>query len=294
MQDTAKADKPRVDWAEMPPWVHFAVWALFAAITAALLVVFYAYRDVNVWANWRASGGLEDPNYAERIYRESVFRTRSNTWSNLFFVLAGLYPLMLGIHDWRRKSGRQNHLTANPAMSILFGLACCYLGFGSGLFHASLTRWGQRLDVAAMYSPLVVLIAHNLVRWMPRVRGVPAWPGWAALAIVSSALLYVYKWEMSSKEVLPALILAVAAFALVDPFVRAWRVAFRWLGVAFIMLAIGVVCRQTGVAGHFSGPDTWLQGHAFWHLFTAACLGAMYCYYRSETLAPASRADRRR
>ena len=79
------------------------------------------------------------------------------------------------------------YVIRTPAMSILFGFACCYLGFGSGLFHASLTRLGQQLDVAAMYSPLVAAIAMNVGRWMPRLNRMVVrrvfrpgqfWPAW--------------------------------------------------------------------------------------------------------------------
>jgi hypothetical protein len=38
------------------------------------------------------------------------------------------------------------------------------------------------------------------------------------------------------------------------------------------------------VVGKFSGPDTWLQGHAMWHLLTALSLATIYLYYRNEEL----------
>ena len=80
----------------------------------------------------------------------------------------GFYAFALGCRDLQGKPPVEGgYLIKTPAMSILFGATCCYLGFGSGLFHASLTRWGQQLDVAAMYSPLVVFIAINLGRWIP-------------------------------------------------------------------------------------------------------------------------------
>jgi hypothetical protein len=34
--------------------------------------------------------------------------------------------------------------------------------------------------------------------------------------------------------------------------------------------------------GNFSNADTWLQGHALWHLLTALSLAGMYLCYRSE------------
>ncbi len=52
---------------------------------------------------------------------------------------------------------------------------------------------------------------------------------------------------------------------------------------------VNEVCRQVDVAGRFTGPDAWLQGHSLWHLLTSVSLACMYLYYRSE--APTSSDD---
>jgi hypothetical protein len=273
---------------------------------AALVLILYGLeqggRGQNVWAGWQASPELRRPAYAERVRSDEVFRTRANTWSNLAYVLVGLYAFALGWHDRQEKLSRasrhpesvrgypesiRGYVRHTPAMSFLFGGACCFLGAGSGLFHASLSRRGQQLDVAAMYAPLLALIAVNLGRWYPRVqagrvcRSVPSWPLLTGLVVLASFLLYHYKWSMSSGVVLPVLILAVGGFAVLDLFRADGRGALFWLALAGVALALAVVCRQLDVAGRFSGPDSWLQGHAFWHLLTSGSLGCMYLYQRS-------------
>ena len=264
-------------------------------LVLALFGISQAYRGQKVWQGWRESPELRRPVYAERVRADDVFRTPANTWSNLAYVLVGLYALALGWHDQREKcpvgSGYVRH---TPAMSFLFGAACCFLGAGSGLFHASLTRWGQQLDVAAMYAPLVVFIAMSLGRWCPRVllgrggRETPTWPFLAGLVVFACFLLYRYKWSMSSRVVLPVLIVTVGSFAVLDQFRTGRRFALRWLAWAGLALALAVVCRQLDVARRFSGPDSWLQGHALWHLLTSGSLGSMFLYHRSERLSPQS------
>jgi hypothetical protein len=180
-------------------------------------------------------------------------------------------------------------------MSILMGVACCYLGLGSGLFHASLTRWGQQLDVGAMYAPLLVGIAINLGRYAPRRWRVsanftlPIWTVLVAAVVLTAALLYLYKWSMSASQVLPLLILTVVAFSVADciPYPRGSHhstLSKRWLLVALACLVLAITFRQLDVAGRFGTPDSLVQGHAIWHLLTAASLGAMYLYYRSESV----------
>lgn len=275
--------------------VHAFAWAGLAALVLVLSGISQAYRGQNVWQGWRESSELRRPVYAERVRADDVFRTPANTWSNLAFVLVGLYALALGWHDQRQKFlAGSGYVRRTPAMSFLFGAACCVLGIGSGLFHASLTRWGQQLDVAAMYAPLVVFIAMSLGRWCPRVqvgcggRETPTWPFLTGLVVFACFLLFRYKWSMSSRVVLPVLIVVVGSFAVLDQFRAGGRFALRWLAWAGVALVLAVICRQIDVARRFSGPDSWLQGHAWWHILTSCSLGCMFLYHRSESLSPRS------
>ncbi len=265
------------DCDQIPCQVHLWSWALFFLTVLFFLALFLLFKDEAVWSGWAEAREFRDPSYGERIYPDSVFRTRANTWSNLAYVLVGIYAVVIGVFDSRRPVGKPcGYLRSRPALGILFGLACCYLGVGSGIFHASLTRWGQQLDVAAMYSPLVVLIALNLDRL------IPAWPLWCFAAIVASALLYLYKWSMSSGTVLPALILGVGCFMILDLFRRNRSADFRWMILALASFLVAFAFRQLDVAGRFTGPDSWVQGHVLWHFLTAASLACAYGYYRCE------------
>ena len=275
-------------WA-MNPRVHAFAWGGMLGLVLLLLGLSRQYHGRNVWRGWTESREFRKPAYAERIHPGDVFRTRANTWSNLVYVLVGFYAIGLGCHDLRHRPPLGGgYLINNPAMTILFGVTCCYLGFGSGLFHASLTRWGQQLDVAAMYSPLLVFIAINLGRWIPwvKTRGrpecYPTWPILTGLILVASFLLYQYKWSMRSGVVLPTLILTVGGFALLDRCHPRRRLAIRWLVLSTLALMAARISWQLDVAGEFSGPDAWLQGHAVWHLLTALSLASMYLFYLSE------------
>ena len=278
---------------KLPLGVHAVAWVGTGVFVGVLTVLVERYKGQNVWSSWVASGELRKTNYAEAIHMADVFRTQANTWSNLAYVLVGLYAVGLGMYDWTHRSSRDsNYVVSTPAMSILFGIACCYLGLGSGLFHASLARWGQQLDVGAMYAPLLVCIAINIGRYLSMIPGlggigrVPSWPLLATLVIISCYLLFRYKWSMSSSQVLPAHILIVIVFAIIDSIPpRRNLLGVRWLVVAGLSLVLAILCRQLDIAGRFSTAESWLQGHALWHVLTANSLGCMYGYYRSEVVA---------
>ena len=209
-------------------------------------------------------------------------------------MLIGLYAVSAARDDFRQQSTqRRGYLVENPAMSLLLGVACCYLGIGSGVFHASLTRWGQQLDVAAMYSPLLVLIAISLGRWWPSIgmvdswKSAPTWPILAGVVFTLSVLFYQYKWAMSSLQVMTTLILIVGLCAVLDQFSRAYRMQSGWIGLGLISLVAGITCREMDITGRFSPSDSWFQGHAFWHLLTGLSLASALAYQRSEKPAAA-------
>ena len=274
---------------EWPAWIHAFAWGALLLLTVVLVGISQSGRGRNVWEGWRESHELRRPAYAERVYVNEVFRTRANTWSNLAYVLVGFYGIALAWHDLRHPAPRgAGYLARTPSLSLTFGLAGCYLGLGSGFFHASMTRFGQQLDVAAMYAPLLTLIALNVGRWVPRLKFghrpliLPTWPILVALVAVASSLLFLYKWSMSSMNVLGTLIAALGVFALLDRFRSSRKLDARWLAWSGAALVAAVICRQLDIAGRFSGPDAWLQGHALWHVITSLSLGCMYLYYRSE------------
>jgi hypothetical protein len=166
-----------------------------------------------------------------------------------------------------------------------------WLGLSSGLFHASLTRLGQQFDVAAMYGPLLALLAIVAARASPKRvslpggrpgQKLPIWPLLAGIVVAAEVLLFFYKWSISSRVVLWSLIGCITATSLAELALRPQRFRSVLLAWAGGFLAAAVACRQLDVMGRFSSPDSWFQGHAVWHVLTAASLGAMVLHERSE------------
>jgi len=280
------------------PRLHAVVGGSLLLGIAVLALLFWLYKDANVWDSWTAARVLRDPNYQEeRIYANSILRTRANTWSNYAYIMVGAYILGLAWTDWRGQHREgAGYLVRHPIFSVLFGLGCVYLGFASGLLHASLTRFGQQLDVSSMYTAMIAIIAMNFSRLFDGRGTLHTAAIWlsATGVVAANIYLFVYKWEMSSKSVLTTLILTIAVLSVLNVFRKDSSFIKSWLLAAGISLVLADVARRTGVAGTwiFSGPDTWLQGHTFWHVLTAVTLGCAYMYFRSEwQILTALRAD---
>jgi len=271
-----------------PAAVHRFAWAGTAVALVAVLLAAAGWDGRGPWDGWEEGRDLRSPGYAERVHFDRTLRTRANALSNLAYVTVGLYAIGLALADRRRTAPPANAVIAAPALSALFGAACVWLGFSSGIFHASLTRAGQRLDVAAMPLPLlaVLLVAATRVlpgRVGPGAGGVATVPLLVLLALVTEWAMWRWKWSIPGMRVLEGFIVAVTVTAILEHVLLPRRLDARWLALALVLLIVAWICRESDVAGTFPvGPDSWLQGHAVWHVLTAAALGAIYLHERSE------------
>lgn len=264
-----------------PRLVHLRAWGATILLGGVVALAARQFDGRDPWGGWEPSRELERPGYGERIARDRTIRTRANTYSNLAYVLIGAYACAVGAEERRRGTATMRLLP----LDLLFGAAMVWLGLMSGLFHASLTQLGQRLDVASMYPPLLTLLALAAARRLPgRLGGLPTWSLLAAAVLAAEAFLYAFKWSMPTVTVLSSLIVAVAVVAVAENLVAPGRFQAGWLVAGLCLLVAGVACRTLDVQRRFTGPDTWLQGHALWHLLTAAALATIWLHERSGRL----------
>lgn len=282
-----------------PLWVHGLAWGLSAAATLATVVLYLVYRDTDVWTQWLGDSGWgawpsgSETHFAERIRPESVFRTPSNTFSNLAYVYVGFYILAYALWDFRRETGpAAPYAIRQPALMALLGFACMFLGFGSGFMHASLTSLGHWYDLLGMYGSLAAVIALHWGRWAPSVPlGTRRLPTWPVLGVAACAVGYYWALNDARVGVLPlmlSLILTIGASIAIDTRLMPTRKYYRWYALAIAALALGYTIWNLDGANIIAGPDGWLQEHAIWHLLTALSLGFMAIYYRSELPRPSA------
>lgn len=276
----------RLKLDRLPRWVHVVGLGGTLLVFVLLLVIYARFHDVPVWADWVPAREFTHPKYSERIYPDSVFRTRMNTWSNLVYICFGFYAIALAVHDWRRKLPlERGYPMVAPAQTFLFGLAGLYLGFGSGFFHASLTRHGQQCDVGAMYATLFCLASFALGSWWPQTRasrGWPTWPLWAGLVLAGSVYFTYHKWDYSFSDISRYMFGVLFVFAGVSLARPGKHLQIRWFFAALLALGLGAMIRALDITDKFTGPDSLFQGHALWHVLTCLMYVFMFFYFRSE------------
>lgn len=275
-------DSTRLKCDNLPKSFYYNVLGYSAGITAILIIIFLIFKDTDVWASYQIYRDLVNrPEYTEKIFMKSIFRTRFNTWSNLAFVFSGIGILGLASVDSHRKHPLSSgYLGATPAQSLLAGLTFIYLGIGSGFFHASLSRIGQQCDVGAMFAVSLSLVLVSVGSWFPYIK-IKKKSYSTALFIVSvgligSILLTIFKWHLPSGELLYSLIGALIVFIIADFFHPRKKMQIRWALLAFATLFVAIQFRTADVHGGF-----W-PGHSIWHVLLACYLYFIYLYHRSE------------
>lgn len=198
----------------------------------------------------------------------------ANSWSSFGYVLIGF--LMMGLADERDRAS-----ALPPLASRTLGLTAIIVGLGSALMHATLTLWGQFLDVLGMYLVGSFLLVRALARW----RGIKDGRAIAFYVALCAALTAVLIMLPEVRRWLFAVLLTLAILVelvFARPLRPGAHIAYYLGGIFATVIAFGIwILDQQGLV---CAPRSMLQGHALWHIFGAASLWLSFCYYRSERL----------
>jgi hypothetical protein len=213
---------------------------------------------------WWASTGAANAFCEARL--DGVVAEPANTWSSAAYVAAGFW--ILG-RAWR----------GDRAPLLLAGVSGVLIGLGSFALHATASYLGQFLDGVSMYLLSALLLTLALRRRL----------GWdasrcllhfTAVAIGSTALL-----ALVPEGGIPVFALEMAASIGLEGMLWSRRqrgVRSGMLGLAVAAFAVGFVVWILDITGAACDPSAHIvNGHAVWHLLTAASLLA-YARYQEQ------------
>jgi hypothetical protein len=191
----------------------------------------------------------------------------ANTWSNVAYLLFGVAMWQLA-----RRSRR-------PELR-LFGPASLAVGVFSGVYHASYTWFLQFFDFVGMFLFCFLVLSQNALRlgWIELRQQRIFYAGGVALA--SAAVPVAFEAGFPIQAIVALLIIAMVGQEAV-----LWRRAapgtrYRPYVVALALLTAAAACSALDVTRVWCDPGNhWLQGHAAWHVLSAASLFALYRFY---------------
>jgi hypothetical protein len=217
------------------------------------------------WGPLRAAGGLPNVKWCEETLCGWISEP-ANTWSNLAFVVAGVFLW------WVARGERSRTLR-------FFGPAAVLVGVSSFVYHMSITFVLQVFDFFGMYSYFVMLILLNLVR----LGSVGAasffralWPTVGALTVLTVVLA---KGHLPIQGIVAVLLVVAVVTEVVAT--RKQRTPYGYFLLALGTIAVAAAFSASDVSRRWCDPHSHLlQGHAIWHVLNSVGIGFSYFHYR--------------
>lgn len=196
----------------------------------------------------------------------------ANSWSSFGYVFIGFVMIIIATTP-------KGQSAMSPLTIRALGLTAILVGIGSALMHATLTLWGQFLDVLGMYLVGSFLLIRALARWR-RISDGRAIALYVALCTMLTIVLVlvpeVRRWLFAVLLILA--ILVELAFA--RPLRPGARLADYLGGIFTTTVAFGFwILDQNGI---ICAPENLVQGHAVWHALGALSLWLSFSYYYGE------------
>lgn len=221
--------------------------------------------------------------------RDGWIKQPANTWSNLGFVVAGLWMVSYASIGRRKTLVTDNHFTRSRTLPILYALLVIFIGPGSMALHGTGHAWGHTVDVLAMFTFIMFPIAWSVTHLMRGEESV-FWAIYLSLTIPLT-LAHVFGVLPFSGIVLYAVLIPVTIALEVARYF--WRpTGLRSL--VFTICALGsfalafVAWRLSLTGAPLCEPGSLMQGHAVWHLLCAGATVYLFLAYLHERPCRAS------
>lgn len=246
------------------------------AVTGVVAVVSVGLLMLAVGFGWLGPDVGRGSNFCE-VASRGVVRQPANSWSNLGFVFAGLV-IALQVRPCDMPVGLQT----------FYACVVVVLGPASAAMHATQSSLGGHLDLLSMYLVAGFAAAYA---WVRVVRRGLRWFFVAYVTCVVGCEL-AGLWTRPVPVVQYAGNVAFGTLLIVAVVLetRLWRrgETQRTIGLGFAALGSMLVAFFIWIMSQhgWCAPDSWLQGHAVWHLLCALAAYFLFRLYVSERPRP--------
>ena len=252
------------------------------SIATFLLLVsgFFLVQTLDyTWAAWQPATCMPASCFCEAI-REQIVRQPINTLSSWAFVLAGLIILQDSALLSRQAARPANLLIANRSYAFIFAGSIIIIGLGSVFYHASLSFYGQFLDVFGMYLLTTFMISYTIARSSV----LSAHHTLVAYVIINIMLSLVLLYSPELRRYIFGITL-ITAIGMEVSYARQQSINIdtKYIKTGIAILAVAFVIWITDITKSVCSPGSFYQGHAVWHMLGSIAACCLYLYYRSET-----------
>lgn len=226
--------------------------------------------------------------FCEKTDMSKFVRQPTNTFSNFIYWISALAILRRG---WKDQSNRKryNLISANPFYSIMFGSILLYIFIASTFFHSSLTLFASKLDFSAVYSLTLFPFMYFTHRvWLLSI-GLPSntlHVKSTRTVIVVFTLFYLlltfFLPDSWRHPVVVGIILMLIVCAVVVERKDPGKTNHRYLTICVGSILIALIWYAFDQRKMLCNPDSYIQPHSLWHVFSGISAFYFYMYIRSE------------
>jgi len=227
------------------------------------------------WTTWKPATCLPDNCWCEAARVGKLILEPVNTWSNLGFILLGIYFLI----NAQKFVLNQNILSSSSTYSRIYGFALLFVGLGSFFYHASQTFIGQWFDVFGMYLVSVFYICYNLLR-AKKIKELQFKYYYLGICIfLGLVLVYIpqIRRELFGVTIIIAVIQSVwlakrSTTTIKTKYLIGSVVSYLTAQTIWLLDKNKIWC----------DPYGWINGHGIWHILCAFAAILIYLYFQSE------------
>lgn len=210
----------------------------------------------------------------------------ANTWSNLAYLIAA-FAMWRMARPGSPPGATSMAPTTGPGRPDLahFAPASVAVGVFSFTYHASYTWLLQFFDFAGMFVFCFLVIARNAVRlgWIPLARERTAWLVGVVAASACVPPLFNAGVPIQGSVFVLIVLMIGQEFTLWRRAAPAARGDYTSYWVALALLGAASAFSLADVTRAWCDPHNhWLQGHALWHVLSAASLLALMRFYAAR------------
>jgi len=226
--------------------------------------------------------------FCERTNMLNPVRQPVNTFTNVIYLLVGLYVLGIAIRDTRQQK-RYNLISANPWYSYTYAAIQMYLFVASSYFHSGLTLFGRDLDYSGVFSLSLYPLMYFTHRVVLVARGLPSnakHPMEVFVLTLTFSLLYVYLTffspEVIGMYIVLGMIITMFVFAIIVEQKDPGRTNKLYMWLTIISISLAAMFFEFDILRILCYPDSFIQPHGLWHLLSGVAGFYFYFYIRSE------------